>query len=198
MKGCVEEAVGGYGGVGFVADKVLFYAQVGDPEEGRASAARVNATGSSRATNILRSRSNNNVNATLRLPHPTAAMPVCQISHPRKLHLQPISLLDCYHLFYNLLASPAVERTIVLKGLSPIRYETYGTCTVQLRGNSAVAADTFKFVEVLLAAVRIVQTCVLSGGAELGGAVGVGPRGRYVVRVFNLVGEGSGDGVKSG
>ena len=42
-----------------------------------------------------------------------------------------------------------------------------------------------RYVELLLAAVSVVETCVVGGGLVLGGAVGVGSRGQYIVRVFN-------------
>ena len=194
VKNCVQDSADRYGGLEFTTSKALFYARVRNPEDG--SAARTNPTGSSLATGTLLLASNDG-NTTLLWRDPAAAIPVCQISQRRTRHLHPVRILDCYHLFYNLLTNPAVERTVILRGLSPVRYETYGTCHLQLRGNSAVSADTFKFVELLLAAVNIVQTCVLRGGLELGGAVGVGPKGQYIVRIFNPLEDETGNAIQS-
>ena len=164
IKNCVEDSADRYGGVEFTTSKAVFYAQVKNPEDG--STAGINFTGSSLATKTLLLHQSNNANTTLLVPNPTAAIaiPVCQIRQRRNQHLHPISILDCYHLFYNLLTNPAVERTMTLRGLSPIPYETYGTCNLQLRGHSAVSVDSFKFVELIIAAVDVVQTCLLRGG----------------------------------
>lgn len=68
---------------------------------------------------------------------------------------------------------------------------------MQVRGHSALSADAFKYVQVLLGAVYIVKTCVVDSGLVLGGAISVGSRGQYSVRVFNPLGEARGDGVQS-
>lgn len=194
IKNCVEDSADQYGGLMFTTSRLLFYAQV--KNVGDATTVGENLTAS-----ILRREDLllpvNNANATLLVPKPITATPACQISQPPDQYLYPVRIIDCYYLFYNILTNPVVERPIILRGLSPIRYESYGTCNLQLRGFSAVSADAFKFVELLFAAVNIVQTCVLQGRLELGGAVSVGSRGQYYVRVFNPLEEEMGKAVES-
>ncbi len=182
IKHCVEDSVDHYGGLAYTSSKLLFFAQV--KNLGVGTTAKEDSTAPSSETisfeDLLLPA--NNTNATLLVPDPT---PVCQICQSSDEFLYPVRVLDCYYLFYNILTNPAVERPVKSRGLSPIRYERYGTCTLQLRGSSAISADTIKYVALLLAAVSIVQTCVVESGLVLGGAVSVGSRGQYSVRVFN-------------
>ncbi|KAM0796657.1 hypothetical protein BDR22DRAFT_824934 [Usnea florida] len=158
VKHCIQDSADRYGGLEFITPKGLFYAVVRrHHEDGRAVSGMNTTTCSTNKTNALLLPSHI-ANTTFLPPHPSTAIPVCQITQLRAHHLHPVSLPDCYHLFYNLLTAAALERTVTPRGLSPIPYETYGSCTVQLRGNSALAADRFRFVEVLLAAVGVVQT----------------------------------------
>lgn len=197
IKKCVEESVDQYGGVEFTTSRQLFYAQVKNLGDGPA-VEDANSAATSLETDTFEDMPLpiNDTNTTLLVPNPTTATPTCQISQPRQQYLHPVRILDCYYLFYNILTNPAVERPVILRGLSPIRYERYGTCTLQLRGFTAVAADAIKYVALLLAAVSIVQRCVVEGGLVLGGAASVGSRGQYYVRVFNPVEGGVGEVVR--
>ena len=187
IKHCVEDSVDHYGGLAYTSSKLLFFAQV------KNLGVRTTAGGNSTAPSFesisaedLLLPAKNNTNATLLVPNPATATPVCQICQSSYRFLYPVRVLDCYYLFYNILTNPAVEQPVKMRGLSPIRYERYGTCTLQLRGFSAVSADTIKYVALLLAAVSIVQTCMVESGLVLGGAVSVGFRGQYSVRIFNI------------
>ncbi len=185
IKLCVEDSVDHYGGLAYTSSKLLFFAQV--KNLGVATTAEEKSAAPSPETisfeDLLLPA--NNTDATLLVPNPITATPVCQICQSSDEFLFPVRVFDCYYLFYNILTNPAVERPVKLRGLSPIRHERYGTCTLQLRGFSAVSADTIEYVAVLLAAVGIVQTCVVESGLVLGGAVSVGSKGQYSVRVFN-------------
>lgn len=186
IKNCVEDSADQYGGIVFTTSRRLFYAQVRSVGEGVGGVTSLPiSVESGFVENLLLPAVNNNTNATLITPNPTSAIPACQISKPLTDHLFPVRILDCYYLFYNILTNPTVERPVILRGLSPIRYERYGTCSLQLRGHSAVSADTITYVALLLGAVAIVQKCVVESGFVLAGAVGVGSRGQYFLRVFN-------------
>ncbi|CAF9941675.1 hypothetical protein IMSHALPRED_002841 [Imshaugia aleurites] len=193
VKTCVEDSVYQYGGLVFTTSRLVFYAQVKNLEEGVIVEAESNATflGTVPPEEVLLPANDTNA-APLR-----TATPICQISEPPEQHLYPIMALDCYYLFYNILTSPTVERPVILRGLYPIRYERYGTCTLQLHGHSAKSIDKTKYVELLLAAVNVVQTCVVRSGLVLGGAVSVGSRGKYSVRVYNSLVEAIGDADQS-
>ncbi len=185
VKHCIEDSIDHYGGLAYTSSKLLFFAQV--KNLGVGTTAEEKSTAPSPETSSFEHLllPANNTNATLLVPDPATATPVCQICQSSDDFLYPVRVLDCYYLFYNILTNPAVERPVKLRGLSPIRYERYGTCTLQLRGFSAVSVDTIKYVALLLAAVSIVQTCVVESGLVLGGAVSVGSKGLYSVRVFN-------------
>lgn len=187
IKNCVEDSADQYGGIVFTTSRRLFYMQVKSVGEGGAGGitSLPISVESGFAENLLLPAVNNNTNATLITPNPTSAIPACQISKPLTHHLFPVRILDCYYLFYNILTNPTVEQPVKLRGLSPIRFERYGTCSLQLRGHSAVSADTITYVALLLGAVAIVQKCVVESGFVLAGAVGVGSRGQYFLRVFN-------------
>ncbi|CAD6593897.1 MAG: hypothetical protein ASARMPRED_008174 [Alectoria sarmentosa] len=174
IKSCVEDSVDRYGGIAFTTRRRLFYAQVrsvGEGGVGEVTSLPISVE-SGFAGNLLLPAVNNNTNATLITPDPTSAIPACQISKFMTHHLFPVNILDCYYLFYNILTNPTVERPVILRGLSPIRYERYGTCSLQLRGHSALSADTITYVALLLGAVAIVQKCVVESGFLLAGAVG--------------------------
>ncbi|CAD6572354.1 MAG: hypothetical protein ASARMPREDX12_005128 [Alectoria sarmentosa] len=172
IKSCVEDSVDRYGGIAFTTRRRLFYAQVrsvGEGGVGEVTSLPISVE-SGFAGNLLLPAVNNNTNATLITPDPTSAIPACQISKFMTHHLFPVNILDCYYLFYNILTNPTVERPVILRGLSPIRYERYGTCSLQLRGHSALSADTITYVALLLGAVAIVQKCVVESGFLLAGA----------------------------
>lgn len=198
IKECVEDSVDQYGGLVFTTSRLLFYAQVKNLGEDSKVEANSTATFLEMGSSPIVIFPTNNTNAALNVPNPTTAIPACQMSQPLDQTLSPVKILDCYYLFYNILTSPTVERPIILRGLSPIRCERYGACTLQLRGYSAVSADAIKYIALLLGAVSIVQTCVVDGGLVLGGALNVGSRGQYFVRIFNPLEEEMGDAVQSG
>lgn len=185
VKHCVEDSVDRYGGLVFTTSRQLFYAQVKNLGEGSKVEGNSTATSLEMGSSPIVILPTNNTNATLNVPKSTTAVPACQISQPLDQTLFPVKTLDCYYLFYNILTNSTVERPIILRGLSPIRYERYGTCTLQLRGYSALSADAIKYIALLLGAVSIVQSCVVESGFVLGGAVSVGSRGKYYVRVSN-------------
>ena len=197
VKHCVEDSVDRYGGIAFTTSRLLFYTQV--KNLGEDSKVEVVSTAPSLETGSspIVIFPTNSTDATLNVPNPAAAIPACQISQPPDRTLSPVHILDCYYLFYKILTDPTVERPIILRGLSPLRYERYGACSLQLRGYSAVSADAIKYIALLLGAVSIVQTCVVVGGLVLGGAVNVGSRGQYFVRVYNSLEEETGDEVQS-
>lgn len=192
IKNCVEDSADQYGGLVFTTSRLVFYAQVknlGDERTIEANPAPTSLETGSSPEMILPA---NSTDTTLLVPNPTAAIPACQISQPQDQELYPVQSLDCYYLFYNILTHPTIERSLILRGLSPIPDQTFGTCTLQLRGHSAMSADAIKYVSLLLDAVRIVQTCVVESHLVLGGAIGVGTRGRYYMRVYNPHESGNG------
>ena len=118
-------------------------------------------------------------------------------SRPPHQTLLPLNIQDCYHLFYILLNNPRIEHITILRGVSPLDFAAYGTCVVQIVGHSRQSAEAFKFVEVLLGAVGVVQLCLVQGGLLVGGLGGVGSRRQYYVRVYNPWEEGMGGVVLS-
>lgn len=196
VKGCVEDSVDPYGGLVFTTSTHCFYAQVKNPSD-LGSVETFSTVPSEKHSFEDKLLLANSTNATLLIPDRMTAIPTCQISQVSNPYLYPVKVLDCYYLFYKILTTPIVERSITLRGLSPIRNERYGTCTLQLRGFSAVSADAIKYVSLLLGAVSIVQTCVVASKLVFGGAISVGSRGQYFVRVFNLVEERAGEVVHS-
>ena len=188
IKQCVEESVDQYGGTEFTTSSQLFYAQVKNLGDGGKEEANVWATSLETSPIEDMLLPTNDIDTALLVPNPSTTTPTCQISKSQYQFLRPVRTLDCYHLFYNILTDPTVERRVVLRGLSPLRYERYGTCTLQLRGFSAIAADKIAYVALLLAAVSIVQRCMVESALVLGGAISVGTRGQYFVRIFNSIG----------
>lgn len=185
VKNCVEDSANPYGGLVFTTSRSSFYAQVRnvrDQSTLQAFAEVISTANASFGDFVL---SANSTNATLLTPKPTTATAVCQVSQVLNQYFYPVKVLDCYYLFYKILTNPSLERLIRLRGLSPISYEQYGTCTLQLRGFSAFSADAITYVALLLGAVDIVQTCVVQRSFVLGGAVSVGSRGQYSVSISN-------------
>lgn len=197
VKNCVEDSMDSYGGLVFTTSIRSFYAQVRNARDHSTVEAFSTVSSSENASYGDLLLSTNSTNATLLIPDPWTAIPTCQISQVSNQYLYPVKVLDCYYLFYSILTSPTLERTIIMRGLSPIGYKRYGTCNLQLRGLSAVSADAIKYVALLLGAVSIVQTCLVESSLVLGGAVSVGSRGQYFVRIFNPVEETMGGAVKS-
>lgn len=193
IKNCVEDSEDQYGGLAFTISRLVFYTQVKNQRgvstvEGYSTAPSVDTD--SLEHFLLPA---NNTNAALL----ATATPTCQISQSLDQRLYPIRILDCYNLFYNLLVNPTIERPLKLRGLYPIRYESFGTCTLQLYGHSLKSADMIKYIEIVLAAVNVVQTCLVRSGLVLGGAVGVGSRGQYLARLYNPLEGAIGDTVQS-
>ena len=195
VKNCVEDSMAPYGGLVFTTPERSFYAQVKSSKDHSTVEAFSTVTSSERASSRDLLLPNSSTNATLLIPAPWTAIPTCQISQVPNQYLYPVKFLDCYYLFYSILTSPTLEHPTTMRGLSPISYQRYGTCNLQLRGHSAVSADVIKYVALLLGAVNIVQTCLVESSLVLGGAVSVGSRGQYVVRIFNPVEETMGEAV---
>lgn len=167
IKTCIEDSGDQYGGLVFATSRRLFYAQVKNLRDD--TTIEANSSALSLESGLFKgSRLPNSINSTLLIPNPTSATLACQVSQLDHEQLAPVLFYDCYYLFYIILTNPRIVHNIVLRGLSPIRYEQYGTCTVQVRGHSALSADAFKYVQVLLGAVDIVKTCVVDSGLVSG------------------------------
>lgn len=196
VQSCVEDSLDPYGGLVFTTPRRYFYAHVRSSRD-RSTVEAFSTVTSEKASSRSPVLSTNSTNATLLAPDPWTAIPTCQISQISNQYLYPVRVLDCYYLFYSILTSPTLERLITMRGLSPVSYERYGTCNLQLRGFSAVSADAIRYVALLLGAVSIVQTCLVESSLVLGGAVSVGTRGQYFVRIFNPVEGTMGDAIQS-
>ncbi|CAD6584834.1 MAG: hypothetical protein ASARMPREDX12_001764 [Alectoria sarmentosa] len=201
VKNCVENSLDRYGGLAWTTSRKIFYAQVMDSNHEKVTLHEdilPNAKNSEPFTSasfpapFIPFITNSTSNLLSPLPGRTASPPACQTVQPPHQTLLSLDIQDCYHLFYVILNNPGIEHPTILRGASPLDFAAYGTCVVRIVGLSPQSADTFKYVEILLGAVAVVQECLVQRGLLLGGLVGVGPRRQYYVRVYNPWGEGMG------
>lgn len=115
----------------------------------------------------------------------SATAPTCTSQQPHLVHPASIVAEDCYALVFRMLTIPDISTYKAWSGLDePRRWidTNHQRCVISLRSKSAESRASFKLIYVILAAVQIVQACVVGQDLPWGGTTDVG-RGQFFVEV---------------